>query len=350
MTQAQADAVVTPLHFSTRLKDWLVWDRGEFSFRNRHFWIILALVVLLALLHSSVEIGALFHFTRPLVIIPNSVPTSLFLVPVIYAALVFGLKGALIIALLATVSAIPNWIFFHYGWGRFACMLQLAIVNVVAFFVGQRVELERRALRQSKAAATALEISRSEYAHLLESSPTAVLVIGLSGMIMKANRAARLLFSRENSNMEGVHISALVGMAGAQKLLSTAQGGGGTDPLALKLKDGRALSIEPTLTEAGNEQGNFIIQAVFRDVTEEYGRQANLKAYAVSVIRALEEERQMIARELHDETIQELALLSRRLASIEDSKLLPLTMSDDIREARRITDETVKGIRDFTRR
>lgn len=75
-----------------------------------------------------------------------------------------------------------------------------------------------------------------------------------------------------------------------------------------------------------------------------------LKTYATHLVQAQEDERQRIARELHDKTIQSLALLCRRLDSVETAgKGLPSTVIKELREARKITEAVVKELRDFAR-
>ena len=68
------------------------------------------------------------------------IPISLFFVPVIYAALNFGLVGALATELWAVIITIPNWVFWHNGLERAGVIFQMSIVMALALFGGQRVD------------------------------------------------------------------------------------------------------------------------------------------------------------------------------------------------------------------
>lgn len=349
MSRARSDTAEAQLISTAKLSDWLARVKNHlYAYRPRfgdyRFWVIVSLVISIATLHSIVESQGYLHYSG----IPYFIPTSLYLVPVVYAALNFGFAGAIATTLWAIVITTPNWVFWHAGLERFGCMFQLVIVSAVAYFLGRRVDRERSEWQRAEATATALKTSNIKYQNLLHSSPMAVLIVDKAGTILEVNSAASVLFNKDKTTLENMHISDLFGTANAQKLLSACQSSGRVDSVSIKLQDRLQLSIEPSLAEAGDDRSNPIIQLLLRDVTEEQHRQAGLRAYAAHVINTQEEERQRIARELHDETIQTLVLLCRQLDGM-DNKSLPSPLLHNLQQARRTAEGVVEELRDFTR-
>jgi len=87
-------------------------------------------------------------------------------------------------------------------------------------------------------------------------------------------------------------------------------------------------------------------QHIARDITEQKRMQENLHFYLQQVTRAQEEERKRISRELHDDTIQALVVLSRQLDACASSKE---GLSEDNRlrleELRQQTNNIIQGVR-----
>ncbi len=75
----------------------------------------------------------------------------------------------------------------------------------------------------------------------------------------------------------------------------------------------------------------------------------NMRFYARRITRAQENERRRIARELHDDTIQSLVGLSRRLEALAASYgQLPETTPQHIREIHELVDDMIQRVRRFS--
>lgn len=325
-------------------------------FRDRRFWAVQVLVVMVAVLHDTIEslrlLGHLGAHTHSL----SFVPISLFFVPIVYAALNFGFVGSVATALWCTVLTIPNFILFHHGLERLGELFQLAIINAIAVFVGQRVDRETRARACLEATGAALQASEMEYRGLFEkylglfeSSPAAILLLHPGGLVLEANPAAAGLFARHSESMKGLALRQLLGSRNAVKLA----GLWGKEPstpttFQLQTKGGGEVYLHPTVTRFRSSSGGALIQLLLHDVTGEQRRQAGLQAYAAHIIRAQEDERKRLAQEVHDESIQELILLCRELDSLEGScqGWSPAAVAD-LRQARSRAERLVAGLRDL---
>ena len=91
---------------------------------------------------------------------------------------------------------------------------------------------------------------------------------------------------------------------------------GGTEEVRLTRKNGTEAFIELKISPL--LRGNEVIglQVIAQDVTEEKQLRQNMEYYIKQVTRAQEDERLRISRELHDDTAQALATLSRDLDSL----------------------------------
>jgi signal transduction histidine kinase len=113
----------------------------------------------------------------------------------------------------------------------------------------------------------------------------------------------------------------------------------------MDLADSQAARLSSQDVECLNSVGNAIGVAI-----ENAYLYRSMRYYVQQVTRAQEDERARIARELHDETIQSLIVLSRQLEALakaderqSPARALPLY------ELWRNTDDVIKGIRRFNR-
>ena len=119
--------------------------------RDRRFWVVQVLVLAIAAGH---ELADTTSFITPLGI-PGFATVALFMVPIIYAALNFGITGSFATAVWVTLLSLPDFFVIDEADHHWIDGIQLAIIDAVAIFVGQRVERERLATRRESQRMTA---------------------------------------------------------------------------------------------------------------------------------------------------------------------------------------------------
>lgn len=72
------------------------------------------------------------------------------------------------------------------------------------------------------------------------------------------------------------------------------------------------------------------------------------KTYATLLTNAQEKERQRIARDLHDGSVQTMILLCRELEAVNNSPSLPMVSREKLQAAKRIAEQQIKALRNVT--
>lgn len=248
---------------------------------------------------------------------------------VMWAAIDFGVGGAaLSVFIIATIATILTAL----GSGPFAAntpfinavlldvlFAVLAVTGLVLAAViaeRERAESEREQLIREQASVEA----RLRLAAIVESSEDAIVSTDLDGIITSWNGAAQRIFGFTEAEAIGRPVSMLVPPRLADEEARTMQ----------KLKAGeRLVHFETTrLTRAGHEThtsvtisplrdaAGAVIGAarISRDITEQKRAADAVSTVNRRLIEAQEQERSRIARELHDDIGQRLALLTIELA------------------------------------
>jgi signal transduction histidine kinase len=298
--------------------------------RAGRFWLVQAGVVFVAFL-DEVVLDVLR--VQPPFEIPRSTITSLLLVPVIYAALNFGVRGAVGTALWATVLMSPDWLFIAgvtnaNAWVELG---NLTVLNAVAIIVGQRVEREGQARLRAENALRASEVAEARYRGLFDEQHAPVLVTDAAGVVTEANAAATRLFG---SGLSGRLLSDLVDSAVTAILVGS----------VARLPVGDRVFVPKGRTlEVGH--GERLVQIVLVDVTEEERRIREQRAYAAHLVTVQEDERRRLALDLHDDPVQTLTYLVRMLEQLTDDPRLPPELAPRVRRNGELATEVVDALR-----
>jgi two-component system sensor histidine kinase DegS len=118
-----------------------LWRAFRERLRDRRFWMVQLLVLVIAAVHTTIEAVGALHDTHDLYLLP----VSIYFIPVLYAALNFGFEGALPTGLWCALLTAPNIIILHRGAERIGVLVQLAFLVLLGSMVAIRVDKERRA-------------------------------------------------------------------------------------------------------------------------------------------------------------------------------------------------------------
>jgi signal transduction histidine kinase len=354
--------------FPSRLWRGLVGSIRRFPqrLREQRFWHVQLLVLAATVPHYVIETVG---YTNPFETLHGLVIT-LYILPMLYAALNYGWEGAVLTALWSAALTSPStWIWHRSGFHWFTEVGQLVVTLPVGILVAWRVDLETKQRLKAERTSASLSLLNEiggSLSHTLEVEQQLPHVLRrlLSGLSLESV----WLCLEPESATEGLSVIAEVSgqdvpppevVAGTLHARLASMGGamiedGHTVVVPLVMEGGMLGSLGATLRRGevfADEQTELLatvahqIQVAVENARLYRQRQESLQSYVRQVTHAQEEERRRIARELHDETAQELVHLVRKVEQLRDAPDLTRATDDLLTIAR----GTLQSVRRYSR-
>jgi PAS domain S-box-containing protein len=209
--------------------------------------------------------------------------------------------------------------------------------------------------QQQQVTAQQLRISEERYRGLFENSSDALFVCSTTARIISVNQAGEELTGYTLKELTVTAIYDLFSGESKEKikqLFSEKLGqlpAGGIKEARLNRKNGTEAYVELRVSPLLRRNQIIGLQVIAQDVTEEKQLRQNMEYYIKQVTKAQEDERLRISRELHDDTAQVLATLSRGLGSLSTGgKKLTKPVINQLEKLHKMADSALNGVRRFS--
>ena len=213
-----------------------------------------------------------------------------------------------------------------------------------------------RARKTAQDSRLRLKEERDIVSALIDTAGALAVVLDKERQIVRFNRACQKLTGYSLDEVRGKHVWDLLlipeEVEPVKAVFKAVQEGGSPNKHESYWvsKDGNRRLISWLNTALPTQQGSVeFVLCIGTDITDQRRAEENMRIYAELLTEAQEEERKRIARELHDETAQELSRLALDIDFlIATPKGLPEDMITRLEELRGRIDTILQGVRRFS--
>jgi PAS domain S-box-containing protein len=239
----------------------------------------------------------------------------------------------------------------------FDLVLDLAVLGAgVGYIVSHGMRAEARTARMQ----AALDESQAQLAAVVDSAMDAIITVDEEQRIVLFNRAAQVLFACPKEDALGAKLDRFIPTRFREAHRAHIRRFGevgetrrrmGADLVLWALRaDGTEFPIEASISHVGGP-GQRLFTVILRDITQRKraedalkAQQAELRDLSARILEAREDEKTMLARELHDELGQLLTALKMDLAWLRE-RIPEGELSERARQMNEALDRTVGSVR-----